>query len=305
MRRRRGEDIHGWLVVDKPLNISSAAVVGQLQKYFNAKKVGHGGTLDPLASGLLPIAFGRATKTVPYVMDGLKTYRFTLKMGEARDTDDAEGKVIAVSDKRPSDHDLHKALENFQGTIMQIPPIYSALKVGGKRAYALARAGQELDMVARPAYIDSFKLIERLTADLAVFEVVSGKGVYMRALARDIAKSCGTVGHIVALRRLHIGPFSESHAILLDKILLNEEKEQTLSLLYPVLVALADIPAVSLSDGEVLRLRNGQALNLHLQQDRLLQLSPEKGKVVRAMNGQEVIGLCSLEEGWLKPNRIL
>ena len=209
-RRPRGRSLDGWLIVDKPQGLTSTDVVNRVRRWFDAQKAGHGGTLDPLATGLLPIAFGAATKTVPYVMDGTKVYHFTLRMGDARDTDDADGASIGLSDVRPTDEQLRAALPAFTGDIMQVPPAFSAIKVGGERAYDLARAGAPPVLEARPARVDRFELIERVDADTAVFEVQSGKGVYMRSLARDLAIACGTLGHVAALRRLRVGPFAEA-----------------------------------------------------------------------------------------------
>lgn len=300
--KAKGVDIDGWLVIDKPLNVTSTQVVGKMRRLFNAKKAGHGGTLDPLATGLLPIAFGQATKTVSYVMDAVKHYRFTLKMGEARSTDDAEGEVIETSDARPSSEHIKKALENFQGLIMQTPPVFSALKVEGKRAYDLARSGTTVDLKPRPARIDYFALIERPDRDTAIFEVRSGKGVYMRALGRDLARACGTVGYLSALRRTKIGPFFEKDAISLDKILINDAKAPISSLLYPVATALADIPALALTTEEATRLAYGQSLPVSALKGRMPDAIQT---IVQAMDGEKVVGLCRLENGLLRPNRIL
>ena len=177
----------------------------------------------PLATGLLPVAFGAATKTVPYIMDGTKLYHFTLRIGEARDTDDADGQVIATSAVRPTDEQFRQALGAFQGEIMQVPPVFSAIKVAGERAYDMAREGRAPVLEPRPARVDRFELVERPDADTAVFEVQSGKGVYMRSLARDLAVACGTVGHVSALRRLRVGPFHEENAISLDKCVGGED----------------------------------------------------------------------------------
>ncbi len=191
MRRKRGRPLDGWLIIDKPQGMTSTDVVNKVRRGFDAQKAGHGGTLDPLATGVLPIAFGHATKTVPYVMDGTKLYRFTLALGEARDTDDADGQVIEASAIRPTDDQLRAALPPFRGDIMQIPPIFSAIKIAGERAYDMAREGRPPVLEPRPARVDRFELIERPDADHAVFEVQSGKGVYMRSLARDLAR-CGS-----------------------------------------------------------------------------------------------------------------
>jgi tRNA pseudouridine55 synthase len=305
-RRARGRPLDGWLIVDKPQGLTSTDVVNRVRRWFDAQKAGHGGTLDPLATGLLPIAFGAATKTVPYVMDGTKIYRFTLRFGDARDTDDADGQTIATSDARPSDEDIRRALPDFIGDIMQVPPDFSALKVAGERAYDLARAGTPAILPPRPAHIDRFELIERTDADTAVFEVMSGKGVYMRSLARDIARACGTVGHVVALRRLRVGPFTEAQAIPLDKLQRAEDTPPASpDFLLPVATALADIPALALTEAEAFGLSHGQAISLVDLMGRIPRAADPAGGLARAMAGSRVIGLCRLEDGMLKPERLL
>jgi len=305
-RKPKGRALDGWLIVDKPQGLTSTDVVNRVRRWFDAQKAGHGGTLDPLATGILPIAFGAATKTVPYVMDGTKVYHFTLKMGEARDTDDAEGKVIATSDVRPTDEQIRAALPAFIGDIMQVPPIFSAIKIAGERAYDMAREGRAPVMEARPARVDRFELIGRPDADTAEFEVQSGKGVYMRSLARDIAVACGTVGHISVLRRLRVGPFLESGAIMLDKLQPGEDMQPASpDFLLPVVTALADIPALALTAAEVFALSNGQAISLVDLMGRIPAAANPCGGLARAMAGSRVIGLCRLEDGLLKPERLL
>ncbi|GAB0119889.1 tRNA pseudouridine(55) synthase TruB [Acidisoma sp. 7E03] len=305
-RRPRGRPLDGWLILDKPEGPTSTDMVNKLKRLFDAQKAGHGGTLDPLATGLLPIAFGAATKTVPYVMDGTKRYQFTLRFGEARDTDDAQGTVTGTSEVRPDTATIEAALPAFRGLIMQVPPIYSAIKVAGERAYDMAREGRAPVLEPRPAQIDRFALIARPDADTAVFEVESGKGVYMRSLARDIAIACGSLGHITVLRRLRVGPFTEEMAISLDK-LAQEGDTAPISpaLLLPVATALADIPALALTEGEAIQLRHGQALSLVDLMGRIPETADPASGTVRAMVGGRVIGLCRLEEGWMKPERLL
>ncbi len=306
MRRKHGRPLNGWLVVDKPPGMTSTDVVNRVRRGFDAQKAGHGGTLDPLATGVLPVAFGHATKTVPYVMDGTKLYRFTLRLGDARDTDDADGQVVATSDARPTDAQIAAALPAFLGDIMQVPPAYSAIKVAGERAYDMAREGRAPVLEPRPARVDRFALIERTDADTAVFEVQSGKGVYMRSLARDLAQACGTLGHVAALRRLRVGPFTEAQAILLDKCVASADNAPASpNLLLPVATALADIPALALTEAEVFGLSNGQAINLVDLMGRIPQTADPNGGLARAMAGTRVIGLCRLSEGWLKPERLL
>ena len=306
MRKKRGRPLNGWLIIDKPPGLTSTDVVNKVRRGFDAQKAGHGGTLDPLATGVLPIAFGHATKTVPYVMDGTKLYRFTLRMGEARDTDDADGAITATSDVRPTDDQLRAALPALTGDIMQVPPVYSALKIAGERAYDMARDGRAPDLPPRPARVDRFELIERPDADTAVFEVQSGKGVYMRSLARDVALACGTLGHVAALRRLRVGPFTEAQSISLDKCTpAADTPPASPDLLLPVTTALADIPALALTQAEVFGLSQGQAISLVDLMGRIPPTANPDGGLARAMAGTRVIGLCRLQDGMLRPERLL
>ncbi len=292
--------------MDKPRGITSTDVVNRVRRSFAAQKAGHGGTLDPLATGLLPVAFGNATKTVPYVMDGTKLYRFTLRLGESRDTDDADGQPTGTSAHRPTDDDIRAALPAFRGDIMQVPPVFSAIKVAGERAYDLARAGTPPVLAARPARVDRFDLIERPDAETAIFEVQSGKGVYMRSLARDLAIACGTLGHIAALRRLRVGPFTEAQAIALDKLVTAEDTPPTSpDFLLEISTALADIPALALTQAEATDLLHGQAISLVTLMGRIPDLADPAGGLARAMAGGRVLGLCRLQDGWLKPERML
>ena len=305
-RKPRGRPLDGWLIIDKPPGLTSTDVVNRVRRAFDAQKAGHGGTLDPLATGILPIAFGAATKTVPYVMDGTKLYRFTLRFGEARDTDDADGRVTATSPDRPTDEQIRAALPQFRGDIMQIPPTYSAVKVAGERAYDLAREGRPPALEPRPARVDTFELVERPDPDTAVFEVASGKGVYMRSLARDLARACATLGHVAALRRLRVGPFTEAQAIPLDKLRATDDTAPASpDLLLPVATALADIPALALTEAEANGLRHGQAINLVTLMGRIPGSADPAGGLVRAMAGGRVMGLARLEDGWMKPERLL
>ncbi len=306
MRKKRGLALNGWLIVDKPPGMTSTDVVNRVRRGFDAQKAGHGGTLDPLATGVLPIAFGHATKTVPYVMDGTKLYRFTLTFGDARDTDDRDGATVGQSPVRPTDAQIADALPRFIGDIMQVPPAYSAIKVAGERAYDMAREGRSPVLEPRPARVDRFAMIERVDDDTAVFEVQSGKGVYMRSLARDLAQACGTLGHVAALRRLRVGPFTEAQAISLDKCVREgDNPAASPDLLLPVTTALADIPALALTEAEAFGFSNGQAINLVDLMGRIPQTANPDGGLARAMAGARVIGLCRLSEGWLKPERLL
>ena len=305
-RQKRGRKIDGWLILDKPQGITSTQAVNKVKRALDAQKAGHGGTLDPLATGILPIALGNATKTVPYVMDGSKRYHFTITFGEARDTDDAEGAVIATSDARPTDEEIRAALPAFRGSIMQVPPAFSAIKVEGERAYDLARAGAPPDLPPRPAQVDRFELIGRPHPDIAEFEVESGKGVYMRSLARDLARACGTVGHITVLRRLRVGPFLENMAVSLDNLLDPAHTPHTLAeLVRPLETALDDIPALALTAAEAHALSQGQAISLVDLMGRIPdEANPDEG-LVRVLAVGRVLALARLSEGWLKPERLL
>jgi tRNA pseudouridine55 synthase len=305
-RQKRGRKLDGWLILDKPAGITSTQAVNKVKRALDAQKAGHGGTLDPLATGILPIALGAATKTVPYVMDGTKLYHFTLRFGEARDTDDAEGAVVATSQARPSDAEIEAALPAFRGAIMQVPPAFSAIKVAGERAYDLARAGAPPTLEPRPAQVDRFELIGRPDADTAEFEVQSGKGVYMRSLARDLAQACGTVGHIIVLRRLRVGPFLESMAVSLDKLTDPAHDAAALTeFLRPLETALDDIPALALTAAEAYALSQGQAISLVDLMGRIPEAaSPDEG-LVRVLAAGRVLALARLSEGQLKPERLL
>ncbi len=265
-RRKKGDPVHGWIIIDKPIGMNSTPVVGKVRRAFNAQKAGHGGTLDPLASGLLPIALGEATKTVNFVMEGMKSYTFTVRWGEATDSDDSEGAVIATSDARPTQAAIEAALAQFEGEIWQRPPAYSAIKVDGQRAYDLARAGEEVKLAERQVWIDSIALVEARENE-ADFRVDCGKGTYVRSLARDLAESLGTHGHIVALRRCQVGPFREADAICLDSLEELEHREQRFERLLSLESALDDIPALDVTPGEAQTVRNGQSLPLLKRSD--------------------------------------
>ena len=304
-RKRRGRVVNGWLIVDKPSGMTSTTVVNRVKHLYDAAKAGHSGTLDPLATGLLPIAFGEATKTVPYVMDGLKTYRFTLRLGQRTETDDAEGDVVEESDVRPSEEDIRAALPQFIGNIQQTPPIYSAIKVNGERAYDLARANKPVVLQPRPIYIEDFQLIGYTDSDHADFLVISGKGAYMRSLARDLAQVVGTEGHISALRRLKVGPFTENDAISLDEL---DSIGQIVALeqrLLPVAAALDDIPALRLTGIEASRLKNGQTVSLLRKVDLQRIADFIDGDTVLATGQDGPIALVRYMAGEVQPIRLL
>ncbi len=305
MGKRRGKPIHGWLIIDKPLGLSSAGVVGKVRRLTGAAKVGHGGTLDPLASGVLPVALGEATKTVAYAMNGTKNYRFTIRWGEARTTDDAEGEVTETSPVRPTPADIDDVLPGFIGDIEQIPPAFSAVKVEGKRAYALARAEIPVELEPRRVRIDEFRLIDRPDDDHAEFEVVSGKGAYMRSLARDLALALGTVGYVSALRRIAVGPFHEKDAISLDNLAALGHSAPLSELLLPVETALDDIPALALTEAEGWSLRHGQPVPAIPVVTRSSVSRLDPGAVICAMSGGKPVALAQITGAEIRPLRVL
>ena len=217
-RKKKGRPVHGWLVLDKPLNMTSTSAVGRTKRLLSAQKAGHAGTLDPLATGILPLAFGEATKTVSYAMDGEKAYQFTVRWGGETETDDTEGEITQQSDKRPTREEIEACLENFRGTIEQVPPRFSAIKLDGNRAYDLARDGEEVELEAREVEIKQLELIEIVDDSTAVFSATCGKGTYVRALARDFGRELGCFGHVIALRRTKVGPFDESTAWSMEQL---------------------------------------------------------------------------------------
>ncbi len=256
-RRKKGRPLNGWLVIDKPLGMTSSAVVNKAKWAFDAQKAGHAGTLDPEATGVLAIAFGEATKTVPYVTDSLKAYRFTLRLGQATNTDDGEGEVIATSDTRPSAEDIRAALPAFTGDIMQVPPQFSAVKVDGERAYKRARDGEDMALKARPLFVESLELIDMPDKDHAVLDMVCGKGGYVRSIARDLGEALGCYGHVVQLRRLWAGPFEIADSIPFEK--LDElAKDRALdAFLLPLEAGLNDLEELPCTPEGAARLRNG------------------------------------------------
>lgn len=297
--------LHGWLVIDKPAGMTSAAVVGAVRRLTGAAKAGHGGTLDPLATGVLPIALGEATKTVSFILDGTKIYRFTIRWGESRDTDDADGEVTAVSGVRPDAAAIAAVLPAFQGEIEQVPPAFSAVKVAGRRAYQLARRDTALDLAPRRACIDRIALVAMPDADHAELEVASGKGVYMRALARDIAAALGTCGHVSALRRLRAGPFSDAEAITLDKLSGIGHSPAFEHVLLPLGQALAGIPALILTEVEAKRLQHGQPVAILPVASRS-SLKHVDGKAVFCATAKgKPVALAEICGGELRPVRVL
>jgi len=304
-KRAEVPPVNGWLVIDKPLGVTSTQVVGRVRRVLRPRKVGHGGTLDPLATGLLPIAMGEATKTVSYVMDGRKSYRFTLRWGQATETDDAEGAVIEEAEGRPDEAAIAAVLPDFSGEIEQVPPLYSAIKVNGRRAYDLARAQQEFKLKARRVMIHEITLQAQPDRDHAVFEVHCGKGTYMRSLARDLGRAAGSVAHITDLRRLTVGPFTEADAISLESLESMGHSPAALEQVLPVETALDDIPALALSETEANRLRCGQAVSMvaRANRDRISDL--HNGAIVFATSGGKPVALARYEAGDIRPVRVL
>lgn len=259
--RSKKRPISGWIVLNKPYDMTSTQAVGKVRWLFSAAKAGHAGTLDPLATGILPIALGEATKAVPQVQDGTKVYRFTIGWGRATSTDDAEGEVVATSDVRPGHDALEAVLPRFTGTILQRPPAFSAIKVDGERAYDLARAGETVELAARPIDIDAIAVVEH-GADASILEVTCGKGTYVRALARDIAEALGTVGHVTSLHRAAVGPFSDADAVTIEALEAAEAGAARDGLIRPVSAGLAGIPEVRLDAGQAQAVGNGNAILL-------------------------------------------
>jgi tRNA pseudouridine55 synthase len=301
--RRDRRDIHGWIVLDKPIGMNSTQAVAVVKRLFQAKRAGHAGTLDPLASGGLPIALGEATKTVPFVMDGRKRYSFMVRWGEERDTDDSEGRVVKTSAARPLPDAIRSLLPQFTGVIEQTPPRYSAIKVQGERAYDLARDGEVVELAPRPVEIHELSLVKQLDGDHSVFEAECGKGTYVRALARDIGRILGCFGHICALRRTLVGPFVENDMIPLEQLeaLCNRAASGEASLadaLLPVETALDDIPALAVTRADAARLHRGQAVLLRGRD------APNSSGTVYVTVAGRLLALAEIGNGELIPKRV-
>jgi tRNA pseudouridine55 synthase len=300
--KKRREAVNGWLILDKPHGMTSTQAVAKVRYLFNAEKAGHGGTLDPLASGLLPIALGEATKTVSHAMDGRKIYRFTARWGEERTTDDLEGEVSAISDKRPTRGEIEAILPRFTGEIMQAPPAYSAIKVAGERAYDLARAGEAVELAERPILIEALKLVETPDPDHAAFEVTCGKGTYIRSLARDMGRALGSAAHVTSLRRVAVGPFTETHMISLENLTELSHKapggDANKGVLLPIETVLDGIPALAIDEEQARRLKLGQSVLLRGAN------APIAADAVLVMSGGKPLGIGQISEGALKPKRL-
>lgn len=307
MLNNKKRNINGWLIADKPEGMTSTRLCTLVKRVFSPKKIGHAGTLDPLASGVLPLALGDATKTVSFAMDGCKTYQFILAIGQERDTDDREGEIVRVSDVVPSVEKLERVLPQFTGDVLQTPPAYSALKIRGKRACDRMRRGEEVQLSPRQVHIHAVKLLKKIDTCHFLFEAHTGKGVYIRSLARDIAYACDTVGYVSYLRRTKVGRFAEKDAIPLDKLKTNSETVSSLdTLLYPVSIVLDDIPALNLHDENAYRFRCGQRLSL--AENGWLSLLSHEGQLIR-INGQNApqnyLALGYIENKCLRPKRLL
>jgi tRNA pseudouridine55 synthase len=297
--RREKRDLHGWLVLDKEVGETSTAAVAALKRLFRAKKVGHAGTLDPLASGVLPIAFGEATKTVSFVMDGRKAYRFTVRWGVETETDDCGGRALAESAARPLPEAIRALLPRFTGTIEQTPPRFSALKIDGERAYNLARDGEDVALAPRRIDVHRLTLVATPDADRAVFETECGKGTYVRALARDIGRALGSLGHVCELRRTQVGSFDEGNAVRFAALArLAEEGGDPAAALLPVESALAAVPALQVSRADADRLALGQSVLLRGRDAPLLE------GIVSVSTQGFLVALAEVERGALKPRRI-
>lgn len=299
--RPKKRDVNGWVILDKPVGMTSTHAVAVAKRAFNAKKAGHAGTLDPLASGLLPIAFGEATKTVPFVMDGEKAYRFTVRWGAETSTDDAESAPIATSERRPSVAEIEAILPRFIGEVMQVPPQFSALKIDGERAYDIARSGEAVKLEARPVLIHALHLVET-DADTATFEAECGKGTYVRALARDFGRLLGCYGHIVALRRTRVGPFSEDNAVPPDDLQAaggeDSAYESPDEALMSVESGLMDLPSIAISANDAARLQRGQSIILRGRDAPLVS-----GSLYATSQGR-LIAFGEIEQGAFVPKRV-
>ena len=296
-RRRKGRDVSGWLVVDKPAGLTSTAVVNKVRWAFDARKAGHAGTLDPEATGVLAIALGEATKTVPYVTDAMKAYRFTVRLGQATNTDDADGEVIATSDARPGDDAIRAALPAFTGDILQVPPQFSAVKIDGERAYKRARDGEEMDIAARPLFVEELALVDRPDADHAVLEMVCGKGGYVRSIARDLGAALGCHGHVTALRRVWSGPFEAEDGVTLDLVEDLAKSPELDAYLRPLEDGLADLPELRCTPEGAARLRNGNP-------GMVLTSEAEYGDEAWASLDGRAVAVGTYRAGELHPSRV-
>ena len=304
-RRRKGRPVHGWVVLDKPAGVTSAQAVARVRRTLDAAKAGHAGTLDPLATGVLPIALGEATKATTYLVDAEKVYRFVVRWGLATATDDAEGDVTETSGARPDAAAIAAVLPRFVGAIEQVPPAFSAIKVDGERAYALARADRAPELASRTVQVESIELCGRPDPDHAEFLVRCGKGTYIRALARDIAVALGTVGHVAGLRRTAVGPFTEAVAISLDDFEGLGGSAAASHHLLPVETVLDDIPALAVTESEAGRLRRGQPVPVIRKANRECIEALADGAVLSALHDRRLVAFVRLDGRMVHPVRVL
>jgi tRNA pseudouridine55 synthase len=300
-RRKKGTPIHGWLILDKSAGQTSTQALGTVKRMFDAQKAGHAGTLDPLATGILPIAFGEATKTVSFVVDGAKAYRFVVRWGAETRTDDSEGEIVRTNPSRPTRAEIEALLPAFTGEIMQTPPQFSAVKIDGNRAYDLAREGEHVPIEPRPVVIDSLDLVDMPDADGAVFEAECGKGTYVRAIARDIGRALGCLGHVIELRRTQVGPYSEDDAVSIDdlrQLVEAEGPDAVLRLLQPIETALDDVPALAVSQQDAALLARGQSVLIRGRDAPIIS-----GPIYATVKGR-IIALGEVEKGELHPTRV-
>ena len=304
-RKKRGDPVHGWVNLDKPVELGSTEAVSRIRRLFNAQKAGHAGTLDPLASGVLPIALGEATKTVPFLMDAQKVYRFTVRWGISTASVDREGEVTARSDVRPSVEAVRAALPAFSGEIQQVPPIFSAIRVDGQRAYDLAREGVEVELKARPVTIHEIAVSNAPDADHVEITARTGKGVYVRSLARDLAVMLGAEGHVSALRRERVGPFVAENAVTLEMLEDLAYRGAALEGLLPVATALDDIPDLAVTGSDAFSLRQGRPIVLLPRQVETLKDRLKSGsRPVSAFEDGTLVALCQMRAGRLEPDRV-
>ena len=301
-RRKKGNPVHGWIVLDKGQGMTSTQAVGKVRWLFQAQKAGHAGTLDPLATGILPIALGEATKTVPYAVDGLKAYRFTVRWGGETDTDDSEGKVVKTADLRPTRREIEAILPQFHGEILQTPPQFSAIKIDGNRAYDLAREGEVVPLLPRPVQIDHLDLIDMPDADTAIFTAECGRGTYVRALARDMGRLLGCHGHVTQLRRTEVADFREEQSVTIEELEAAHAAEDggvsLNALLQPIELALSDLLEVTVTPSDAARLARGQSV---LMRGRDAPIT--SGEAFAICKGT-LIALCNMDKGELVPVRV-
>ncbi|WOI32299.1 tRNA pseudouridine(55) synthase TruB [Tritonibacter scottomollicae] len=296
-RKRKGRDISGWLVVDKPAGLTSTAVVNKVRWAFDAKKAGHAGTLDPEATGVLAVALGEATKTVPYITDAIKAYTFTVTLGAATNTDDAEGEVLATSETRPTDADIKNALQGFIGEIQQVPPKFSAVKIDGQRAYKLARDGEEVELSARALWVEELVMLDRPDADHVVLEMTCGKGGYVRSIARDLGEKLGCLGHVKQLRRVWSGPFDAEDGVTLEQIDALAKSPEIDQFLRPLEEGLIDLPELKCTAQGAVRLRNGNP-------GMVIASDVEYGEEAWASLDGKAVAVGNYKAGELHPSRV-